>query len=418
MKIFADLHLHTKYSRATSINMNIDFLEKYAKIKGLNLLGTGDFTHPKWFAELKEKLKQDEIGILKSKSGMNFILQGEISLIYTQGKGRRVHVILLAPNFEIAEQITEYLKTKGRVDYDGRPIFKIPLPELTEKLMSISKEIMIIPAHCMTPWFGILGSESGFDSIQEAFQDQVKNIYALETGLSADPAMLWRLSSLDKFAFISNSDSHSYWPWRLGRETNVFDFNKLTYKDFINAIKEKDSKKFLYTIEVDPAFGKYHYDGHRACNINYSPSETKKHKGICPICKKGLTIGVESRIEQLADREMGFKPKAVIPFKSVIPLSEVIASCLNVQASSKKVMTEFNNLINKFENEFNILLDVPEQELEKVCSKDIAKMILLNREGKLKIIPGYDGVYGQLLKPGEVVEKKFVKNIQKSLDEY
>jgi len=391
MKIFADLHIHSRHSRATSKQLDIDNLEKWAKVKGINLLGTGDFTHPVWIKELKEKLVTEENGIYKTQAGFPFVLQSEISLMYTQGKGRRVHIVMLAPNFDVAGQITEYLKTKGRVDYDGRPIFKIPCHELTEKLMSISKDIEIIPAHVWTPWFGLFGSKTGFDSVEEAFQDKAKHIHALETGLSSDPAMNWRLSALDKYSLVSFSDLHSFWPWRLGREATMFDID-LTYKNLINALRTKQG--LLGTIEVDPAYGKYHWDGHRMCNIRFEPKETVKLNGVCPKCGKPLTIGVEYRVEQLADREIGFKPANAPGFKTLIPISEILSRLLGTAIATQKVWREYNKLIGAFGNEMNILLDVPFDKLKNTSGELIAQKIIDNRKGNIKVDPGYDGEYG------------------------
>jgi len=392
LKVIADLHLHSKYSRATSKQLDFDHLEKWAKVKGLNLLGTGDFTHPEWFNEIQNKLIEDETGILKSRGGMNFVLQNEVSLIYSQGgKGRRVHIILLSPNLDVTKQINDYFMKKGRVDYDGRPIFKIPCPELTESMKQISDDIEIIPAHVWTPWFGLLGSMSGFNSVEEAFQDQTKNIFALETGLSSDPAMNWRLSALDNYTLISNSDSHSFWPWRIGREANIFDIN-LTYKDLIKALRTRQG--FLETIEVDPAYGKYHFDGHRNCNVCLSPSESIKLKDICPRCGKQLTIGVEHRVEELADRPEGFKLKGAVPFKKLIPLSEILSKLLSSGVATKKVWNEFNKLVNHFGSAFNVLLDASDEELNKITSPQITEKIIQNRKGEINIQPGYDGEYG------------------------
>jgi len=393
MKIISDLQVHSRFSRATSKNLNLENLEKYAKIKGLNLLGTGDISHPEWLKEIKEELIEDDTGILKSKSGFNFVLQGEVSNIYIQdGKGRRIHNIILARTIEIAEQIQEALKKKGRIDYDGRPIFGFSCPELVEMMKSIDEKIEIIPAHAWTPWFSLFGSMSGFDTVKECYQDQTKHIYAIETGLSSDPAMNWRLSQLDKYTLLSNSDAHSFWPWRLGREANVFDI-ELTYDNLITAIRNK--KGFLYTIEVDPNYGKYHLDGHRACNICLEPKESLKNNNICPKCKKPLTVGVLQRVEKLADREQGFKPKNAIPFKSLIPLSDIISVVLGYGVASKKVSSEYYKLINNFDNEINILLNIEKNALVKVTDKKIADAIIATREGKIKIKPGYDGVYGQ-----------------------
>ncbi|MFP4112717.1 MAG: endonuclease Q family protein, partial [Candidatus Woesearchaeota archaeon] len=288
MEIISDLHLHGKYSRACSKNLSIANLEKYGRIKGLNLLGTADFTHPEWIKELKTNLTEDETGFLKTKTGFNFLLTTEISLIYTdKGKGRRVHHVLFAPSFDVVSQITEELLKHGRIDYDGRPIFKIPSPDFTEKMKEISKDIEIIPAHIWTPWFGMLGSKSGFDSLKDCFDDQAKNIHAIETGLSSDPEMNWRIKELDNKAIVSFSDSHSYWPHRIGREATIFDI-KPAYKSLIGSIRENNVKS---TVEFWPDEGKYHYDGHRNCNVVMHPKESLKNNNICPVCKKPLTIG-------------------------------------------------------------------------------------------------------------------------------
>jgi len=393
MQIISDLHLHSKYSRATSKDLDIEHLEKWAKIKGLNLLGTGDFTHPKWIEELKSKLEDDGSGILKTKTGMNFLMQTEVSLIYSDaGKGRRIHNIILAPNIEISEQVTEYFKKKGRVDYDGRPIFKIPCDEMTYELIKISKDIEVIPAHIWTPWFALLGSMSGYDKVKDAFKDQTKNIHALETGLSSDPEMNWRLSQLDPFALVSFSDSHSFWPWRIGREATLFELKDMTYNNLIKALRTKQG--LTGTVEVDPSYGKYHFDGHRLCKVCLSPKESLKIRNICPRCGKKLTIGVAHRVDELADRQEGYRPKDAKDFKKLIPLSEIIASLLGAGVATKKVWDEFNKLIDKFGNELNILLNVPESELKKATDNKIAEIILKNRQGKINIQPGYDGEYG------------------------
>jgi uncharacterized protein (TIGR00375 family) len=320
-------------------------------------------------------------------------LQTEISNIYTQdGKGRRIHNIILTKSFDVVEQINEALGKKGRLDYDGRPIFGFSCPELVEMMKKIDEKIEIIPAHAWTPWFSLFGSMNDFNSVEECFKDQSKHIYALETGLSSDPAMNWRLSQLDKYTLISNSDLHSFWPWRMGREANVLDIN-LTYDNLIEAIRTK--KGFKETIEVDPNYGKYHLDGHRNCNICLDPKESLKNKNICPKCKRSLTIGVLHRVEELADRPEGFKPKNAVPFKSLIPLSEIISALLNSSVATKKVWQEYYNLINKFKSEFHILLDADKEELSKATHEKIADAIIKIRHGNIKIKPGYDGVYGQ-----------------------
>ncbi|MFH1444892.1 MAG: endonuclease Q family protein [Nanoarchaeota archaeon] len=411
MKVVSDFHIHGPHSRATSKNIDIPNLVKYAKIKGVGLLGTGDFTHPVWIKYLKENLKEDETGILRSNDGFPFILQTEISLIYTQGgRGRRVHNIVLAPNFETVSQITEELLKRGRVDYDGRPIFKIPCPEFVELMKKINNDIEVIPAHIWTPWFSLFGSNSGFNSVEECFQDQTKHIFALETGLSSDPAMNWRLSSLDKYALVSNSDSHSFWPWRIGREVNVFEMKELTYKNFINVMKEKDPKQFLYTIEVSPNYGKYHFDGHRECGVCMSPKESEDTRKICPVCKRQMTIGVLNRVEELADREEGHVPKNAIPFKTLIPLSEILSAKLGIeQLYSKRIWHEYNKMINIFGSELSVLINASVEQLKEAVSEPIAKAIVDIRNEKIKIAPGFDGVYGY-----PVFDKKYNPAVSKS----
>jgi uncharacterized protein (TIGR00375 family) len=420
MNVIADLHMHGRFSRATSTQLTIPNLTKYARIKGLNLLGTGDFTHPVWLQELKDNLKDDGTGILRDNDGFPFMLSGEISSIYSQeGKVRRVHNIILTRSFEVAEQINETLtKRKVNLKSDGRPICGIPCPDLVELIKGVDKESEVIPAHAWTPWFSVFGSESGFDTMEDCFKDQTKNIHALETGLSSDPAMNWRLSSLDKFALVSNSDSHSFWPWRIGREANVFDLKSLTYMDLLSAIRENDPKKFLYTIEVDPSYGKYHYDGHRLCNISLSPEEAKELGNWCPVCKRRLTIGVLHRIEELADRPAGYVPKGAIPFKSLMPLTEIISARMGIeQLYSKKIWAVYNSLVQRFGSEFAVLLDAEEQELEKVVDEKLARAIVDVRKGKVEIRPGYDGVYGYPVFEGADKEKLKDKTERKAAKE-
>ena len=411
MKIFSDIHIHSKYSRATSKNITISNLVKYAKIKGLNLLGTGDFTHPLWLKELRESLREDGTGILKDDSGFNFILQGEISLIYSQGgKCRRIHHVLIAPNFEVVEQINEYLGQRGKLASDGRPIFgKLSCIELVENLMNISTDIMVIPAHIWTPWFSMFGSKSGFDTIDECFGDQAKHIHALETGLSSDPAMNWRLSSLDKYTLVSNSDSHSFWPWRIGREANVMELEELSYKSYTDVLKKQGSGKFLYTIEVNPSYGKYHFDGHRNCNIVLEPKDSIKNRGLCPKCGRPLTIGVLSRVEELADRPEGYKPDNAIPFKSMIPLSEIISQFMGInQLYSKKVWEIYTKIVDGVGSEFAVLLDSSVERLKDFTTDKLSEAIVNMREGKIRIEPGYDGEYGYPVFDNKQTESKEV----------
>jgi uncharacterized protein (TIGR00375 family) len=400
MEFIADFHIHTKYSRATSPNMNIEYLSKFAKIKGINLLGTGDFTHPLWCAELKKKLKPLGTGIF-SYDNMNFILTGEVSSIYTQnGKGRRIHNLIFAPNFESVERINAALSRYGKLASDGRPIFGISARDLYKIVLDISWECFIVPAHVWTPWFSVFGSNSGFDTIQECFGDYSKYIFAIETGLSSDPPMNWRLSSLDNITLISNSDAHS--PEKIGREANVFN-SAMNYYDIKDTLMRKNNNKFLYTIEFFPEEGKYHYDGHRLCGIRFSPTETKRHNGICPKCGGKLTIGVMNRVEQLADRVEGDKPKKVIPFKHLVPLQEIIASVLKKDVKTVPVQNEYQKIMQKGHNEIEILLKLSRDEMLKFIPEETANAIMKVRDGKIKAEAGYDGVYGKI----EVAEKDF-----------
>jgi uncharacterized protein (TIGR00375 family) len=387
--------------------MNIEGLSRGAKVKGLQLLGTGDFTHPFWLEEIRHKLEEVSGSGLFTYENVFFVLTTEVSTIFTfEGQTRKVHHIIHAPSFDVVEQINESLSKYGNLKTDGRPMLTVSAPELVEKIMEISKDAVITSAHIWTPWFSLFGSKSGFNSVEDCYQDQTKNIFSLETGLSSDPAMNWRLSALDKFTLVSNSDSHSPHPWRLGREVNVFDLKKVTYQEIFNAIKEKDKERFLFTIEVEPSYGKYHFDGHRNCGVVLTPNEAKKFNNICPMCGRKLTVGVLHRVDELADRPEGFVPENAIPFKSLLPLYEIISFVTGTnQLYSQKVIVEQDKLIEKIGNEFNVLLNVSKEELLKVTNEKIADAIVKVREGKVKYAPGYDGVYGRAVFSEEEFEK-------------
>lgn len=393
----ADFHIHSKYSRAVSPSMNLDNLDSWARIKGIKIMGTGDFTHPTWFEEIKTKLEPAEPGLLKLRgveSPTKFILTSEISCIYSKGgKVRKVHIIIFAPSIETVDKINTKLKTIGNLHSDGRPILGLDAKELVKIVLDIDKDCLVVPAHMWTPWFSVFGSKSGFDSMEECFEDYTKYIYAGETGLSSDPAMNWRVSGLDNITLISNSDSHSL-P-KIGREVNVFDA-ELSYYEIAEILKTKDKTKFLYTVEFFPEEGKYHYDGHKDCKISLSPAESKKYKNICPKCKRPLVIGVLNRVEELADRPEGFKPKNAIPYKSLIPLNEIIAETIGVSVASKKVIAQYNDLIKTVGNEFKILLESSKKEIEAASLPEIAEAVIRTREGKVLVEPGYDGVYGKI----------------------
>ncbi len=410
MRFIADFHIHSKYSRATSPQMDLENLDRGARIKGIKILGTGDFTHPVWFKEIKEKLEPAEKGFFKLKnsdSETRFILTTEISCIYTKkGKVRKIHIIVFAPSFEVVEKINVQLGWVGNLKADGRPILGLDAKELAKIVLNISEDCLIVPAHAWTPWFSIFGSKSGFDSIEECFEEYSKYIYAIETGLSSDPLMNWRLSALDKITLISNSDAHS--PAKLGREANVFEGEELNYKAITGAIKRTNTLDpkpctLIYTIEFFPEEGKYHYDGHRDCQICLSPQESKKSGNTCPNCGKPLTIGVLNRVEELADRPDGFKPGKAIPFKSLVPLAEIIADALGALSETKQVRVEYQNLIEKFSSEFNVLLEASESELKTAGLPEIAEGIIRVRQGKVFKEPGYDGLYGKIriFSPGE-----------------
>jgi len=402
--IIADLHMHSRYSRATSKNLDIVNLVKWARIKGLSLLGTGDISHEKWLAEIKEKLKEkDSTGIYyyhDEKGDFPFILTGEISLVFTSGgKGRRVHLVYFAPSLEVNDKINKYLDAKGRRDYDGRPIFNISCEEFTKEMMKLSDKIEIIPAHIWTSWFGVFGSESGFNSLKDAFASQCENIHAIETGMSSSPEMNWKIKELGDKAIVSFSDSHSFWPWRLGREATVFSLKngeKLSYNLLISQIRNKTYKS---TIETPPEYGKYHYDGHRACDFSCSPEKTKELGGICPVCKKPLLIGVENRVEELTDFS-GIPKNAKHSFK-IIPLHELIAFYLKTKVESKKTWAIYDKLIEKYGDEINILLKIDRNillaDLKKEKLEALGDLIINNRIANLKFKPGYDGEYGKLV---------------------
>ncbi len=405
MEFIADMHIHSKYSRACSKDLTIPNLEKWARVKGVNLLGTGDFTHPKWIQELKADLTETEkdSGFFQTKTGFNFILQTEISLIYTHNnKGRKIHNLIFAPSFQAVDEITKFLLTRGRVDYDGRPIFKIPCPELVEKMKAIDERIQVIPAHAWTPWFGLYGANGGFDSIKDAFQDQIKNVHAIETGLSSDPEMNWRLKELDNINLVSFSDTHSFWPWRLGREATVLNIEP-TFNALAKALETGNGLK--ETIEVNPNLGKYHMTGHRVCNVSFHPDEAKKLNDVCPKCGNKLTVGVDQRIEQLADRPLGYKPENAKPFRSLIPVSELLAQFHRKAVATKKIWEEYRKLVTEKQSEYDVLLRMPIDEIAKATSAEFAEIMERNRAGKINVKGGYDGVYGVPLLDDKAEEK-------------
>jgi len=384
--------------------MCIEEIARFASIKGLNLVGTGDFTHPKWLKELQETLvPASGAGLYEAarvqKTPVYFMATAEVSTVFTfENDVKKIHHVILTPNIETAIQINDRLANYGNLEADGRPTLDMNAPQLVEEIMEISDENMVFPAHAWTPWFSIFGAFSGFNNVEDCYQDMTKHIRALETGLSSDPPMNWRLSKLDKYTLVSNSDSHSFWPWRIGREANVFELDKPSYLEIVDAIRFKDKRKFKFTIETDPAYGKYHWSGHRNCNVSFSPQEAIKFGNVCPVCRSKLTKGVEQRVEELADRPANFKPDGTIGFIRLLPLSEIIATVFNVDSpSSQNVWSIYNLLIEKFGNEYAVFIDASEEALRRVVDEKIAEAIIRVREKRVKVVPGYVGVYGRII---------------------
>ncbi len=414
MRVIADLHIHSRYARACSVALNAENIGLWSDKKGITVVGTGDFLHPKWCEELQKDLVESETGLyrLKSKSAnARFFLSTEIASIYKQGdKVRRVHNLIFAPNFRAVEKLTTALEKRGaNLRSDGRPITGIHCDELLKICKDADQQIEVVPAHVWTPHFGVFGSLSGFDTLEECFGDQTKHIFAVETGISSDPGMNWQVGLLDNIALISNSDAHSL--HKMGREANVFELadSQFSYQGIIQAMRNRNPKQFLYTIEFFPEEGRYHLDGHRDHKFSCLPEETKKYGGICPVCGKKLLRGVMSRVDDLATRAYGQKPKRTVPYKNVIPLEEVIAETYGVGVTSKKVTTAYESLIAK-KTEFEILLDLQREEVAQLGGVDLAESIMRVREGRVSIQGGYDGLYGKIQiytdKEKQVLKKK------------
>jgi uncharacterized protein (TIGR00375 family) len=373
--------------------MVVPEIAKWAVRKGISLVGTGDFTHPEWHRHLKEELTP-AAGDIYRHGETHFVLNTEVSNIYSRhGRLRKVHILIFVPTFEDAEKIARVVGKYGKIESDGRPILGLDAEQMVEAVKLASPRSFVVPAHIWTPWFSLFGARSGFDRIEECFGSMTEEIHAVETGLSSDPSMNWRLSVLDRFSLISDSDAHS--PSKLGREANVFECD-LTYEAMVSTLTHKDRGNLLYTIEFYPEEGKYHYDGHRKCGVRLAPSEARINDDLCPVCGKPLTIGVLHRVDDLADREEGFVPQDPIPYKSLVPLEEVIAAALNVGAGTAKVTREYNRLIESFSNEFEILLETPITEIASVSSERVAEGVRRVREGEIEVLPGYDGVFGEV----------------------
>jgi len=414
MRTILDFHIHSKYSRACSKQLELPTIAMACEKKGINIVATGDFTHPAWFSSIQEELTEGTEGIFKLKKGKSptrFVLATELSCIYKHRDAvRRLHHIVLAPSLEAVAKLNKKLEDRGcNIRSDGRPILGLPSKDLLSTLLDIDERFELIPAHAWTPWFAVFGSKSGYNSLEECFEELTPRIHAIETGLSSDPPMNRRLSALDDIILVSNSDAHS--PDKLGREANVFDMSAGTYTELLDILRGPERHKFLHTIEFYPEEGKYHMDGHRDCDVCLDPEESKRNGNKCPRCKKMLTLGVLHRVAELADRTQDAIPtsgNAVVPHKSIVPLLDLIASVMHVGSASKKVKALYDMLVNELGNEFHVLLDSSHEDIERVGGVAIAEGVKRMREGALYISPGYDGVFGtvQVLAPDEVLGPK------------
>lgn len=407
MKQIADLHIHSRYSMATSKDGTPEMLDLWARKKGITLLGTGDMTHPIWRQELKAKLIPAEQGLFRLKEeyvlpeaarypgkAPRFVLSGEISSIYKKGgKTRKVHSLILLPAFNEADAFAARLEKIGNIHSDGRPILGLPCHDLLELMLEVSEEGIYIPAHIWTPHFSLFGAKSGFDTIEECFEELTPYIHALETGLSSDPAMNWQISALDGYQLVSHSDAHS--PSKLGREADLLDI-ELSYQGLWDAVQKGEGLEG--TIEFFPEEGKYHFDGHRKCGVCLSPKEAEKYQGICPVCGKKLTMGVDHRILQLSDREEGAfaMPESGRPYESLVPLPEVISACVGFSTASKKVQRQYEMLLENLGAEFQILREVPIEDIGLTGGDVLAEGIRRLRKGEVIRKPGFDGEYGKI----------------------
>lgn len=398
MRLITDWHVHSKYSRACSQNLTLPNIAAMCERKGIDVVATGDWTHPAWFEHLMASLVESEPGIYRvDGSTTRFMLVTEVSQIYSKGgKTRRIHNLIFSPSLETCARVNAELDRRGlNRKSDGRPIFGLDSEELYRILKSIDERIIVVPAHAWTPWYSVFGSKSGFDSLEECFGEMAKYVYAIETGLSSDPKMNWRVSGLDPVVLISNSDAHS--PDKLGREANVFDLETVSYDEFVRVLREKDASRFRSTIEFFPEEGKYHLDGCANCGFSSVPEESKRLGLRCPKCKRPLTLGVQYRVDELADRD-GTNVPGKILYHSIVPLKEIIADVFGVAStSSKRVAVEYDRLTDRLGNEFRLLLEKDVAEIAKESTDPrIAEAILSVRQGNVRLISGYDGIFGSV----------------------
>jgi len=418
MRYIADLHVHSKYSRACSANLTPSNLSAWARAKGIDVLATGDFTHPKWLKEIEEKMEPAEPGLLrlkpefeledgsgtyaaapKPKNGrpVRFFLSTEVACIYKKGgRGRRLHLLIFMPDLGAVKKLVASLeRLECNLRSDGRPILGLDAKEVVKLSLEADGRSLVVPAHAWTPWFSVFGSESGFDSLEECFDELAPQIHAIETGLSSDPPMNWRLSGLDQVMLISNSDAHGV--RNLGREANAFELDELSYGAITDVLRRRQRDKFRYTIEFFPEEGKYHVDGHRACDFYCDPAETARRGGLCPKCGKELVRGVLGRVHALADRPAGGRPPdGAVGYRQIVPLEELLAETLGKGRTSKAVSQLYNKAIVSLGPEFDILLDVPTEAIAAAVSPRAAEAVKRMRAGQVAVRPGYDGVFGQV----------------------
>ncbi|MFH0996973.1 MAG: endonuclease Q family protein [Pseudomonadota bacterium] len=421
MKFIADLHVHSHFSRATSKNFDLEHLYVFAQLKGITVVATGDITHPEWFNEISEKIEPAEPGLyrlkkniekkcdeqvpLSCRNNVRFVLNSEISCIYKKkGKTRKNHNLVFLPELAVAASFNRKLAKIGNIASDGRPILGLDARNLLETLLETSDQAFMVPAHIWTPWFSLLGSKSGFDSLKDCFDDLSSHVFAVETGLSSNPFMNWRVSFLDGLTLISNSDAHS--PDKLGREANIFN-TELSYPAMKKALQHRDTQTFLGTYEFYPEEGKYYFDGHRNCSVRFSPEMTLRHGGKCPVCGRPLTIGVLNRIEELCDRKEGEKPQHALPFYSIISLKEILSEIYKVGSSSRKVMQKYQHCLQVMGSELAILNSIILSDIESVGIPMLKEAVKRMREGRIHIVPGYDGEFGKIQIFTEIEKKQF-----------
>jgi len=439
MQVVADLHLHSKYSRAVSREMVLPIMAEWGEKKGIDLLATADWTHPLWFKELETQLEEDGEGIFKvkgSKSKTKYVLSGEISNIYTHGgKGRRIHTVFMAPSLGVVAKINEELKKRGgNLMSDGRPILGFSMEQMCEIVWGVDKRVIVMPAHIWTPWFSMFGSKSGFNSVEECFGKYADKITAIETGLSSDPVMNWRIKDLENRAIVSSSDAHS--PRKIGREATILEVKgkKMTFEALRQGLTKEggEKAKILYTIEFHPEEGKYHYTGHRNCKVVQSPDETRKKGAVCHVCGKQLTVGVMHRVEELAEDKKDLKPikkisKAGVvgyynpkdkdrpPYVMTVPLQEIVSEAVGVGVGSKKVQEMYEQMIAELGNEFDVLLKIDLQKIVGVAGDRIAEAIKKVRSGNMAVEPGYDGEFGKVKIWGEDEDKSKIKSTEQQV---